>query len=186
MTRTGRSLVAAVAVGGCLMVAWLGGLTAAQDAPQGSSKSSLARVRIGVYDSRAIAVSSRDTFLKNQTDNLIKERDQARARGDTKKISALEKRGANLQTLRHLQAFSNGPVDDIIAFIVDEMPAIAKNADVIAITSTTDFHADNVELVDITDEIVKAFHPKEATLKIVSELRKQKPLPLVDVIGQKD
>ena len=184
MHRSGSSLVAGVALGAAALLALLGGRTAASSgAPH---QEAAARIRIGVYDSRAVAVGSRDTFLKQQVDDLLEQRKKAEAAGDKGKVETLNARGQNLQKLRHLQAFSNGPVDDIMASIADQLPALAKSANVLAITPRTDFHAADVELVDVTDLLVKAFHPDEKTLKIVADLKNNKPLDIVDVIALKD
>ena len=47
-----------------------------------------------------------------------------------------------------------------------------------AITMSCDFTSEQVEVVDITDDIVKLFDPPEKALKHVREIRKVKPIKL--------
>jgi len=184
MNRIGSTWIGALVIGAATVVAVLGGLTAAQDAPKAADG---AKVRLGVYDSRAIAVGARNSeAFRKSVGDLVRARDEARAKGDPKRVAELERRGQNLQTLRHLQAFSNGPVDDLLATVADRLPAIARDARVVAITAKPDWHGDDVELVDVTDALVATFHPDAATLKIVADIKNHAPMPLLDVLDLKE
>jgi hypothetical protein len=159
---------------------------AAQPAPPTTQRSSPV-LRVGVYDSRAVCVGSRNSGATNkQVDELRKQLKDAEAAGDAKRVEQIKARGQTLQTVRHLQAFSNAPVDEFLAQIKDKLPAIAAEAKVDVIVAKADYCASGVETIDVTDALVKAFNPDEKTLKTVAELRKQKPIEMVDVLGHKD
>jgi len=98
MPRSGGSLGSILAVGAALVVALLGGLSSAPDPP---APAAAARIRIGVYDARALP--------------------------------------------RHEEA----------AF-PSLLAAIAKRADLVAITERADFESDRVELVDVTGALAAA------------------------------
>jgi hypothetical protein len=75
-----------------------------------------AKLRIGVYDSRAVTVAYAASDLHNQwLRSLIAQRDQAKAAGETQKVKALEDQGAAHQVKFHNQGFGTAPVDDILA-----------------------------------------------------------------------
>ena len=64
--------------------------------------------------------------------------------------------------------------------IEDEVPAIAKKANVAILVSKWNvaYKADSgIEFVDVTDELVKPFNPTEKTLKVIAEIQKKKPVP---------
>jgi hypothetical protein len=105
MERRGSSLVGALALGAAVVVALLGGLSAAPD-PPARRPTPAANVRIGVYDARALALGRR--------------------------------------------------AGEGVASIARALPAIAQRAGVVAITARTDFHADGVELVDVTGALAAA------------------------------
>jgi hypothetical protein len=69
-------------------------------------------------------------------------------------------------------------VDDILARIADRLPLVAREAGVDVLVSqwTLAYRAPGAELVDVTDRLVAEFHPDEATLELIRELRKREPL----------
>lgn len=147
------------------------------------------KLRIGVYDSRAIAVAAvRSTKAAIQDDirDLQRQLHEAEAAGDQKRAGQIKARGKNLQTVKHLQAFSNAPVDEYIARLSDQLPQIARENGVAAIVAKLDFQSDEVEVVDVTDALVQAFSPDEKTMKMIEDLRQHKPVEMVDVLGGAD
>jgi hypothetical protein len=142
-----------------------------------------ARVRIGTYDGRAIAVAFAPTPIHNaQIAELMKQAKEAEAAGDTKRVEELRAKGSALQTVRHLQAFGNAQVDDILQHVRDKLPEVAEAAGVCAIVRETDFRDGSVDTVDVTDRIVALFNPNERTLKTVKEIRGRKPMALETVL----
>jgi hypothetical protein len=172
-------LTSAVIIGVCL--SWLATAGVA-DTPAKQAK-----LRIGVYDSRAVCVGARDNAeWFSGIDQLMKQKREAEAAGDKKKVEEIKRRGEAMQQVRHLQGFSSAPVDDILDHVKDKLPEIAAKAGVDAIVASTDYTAEGVEIVDVTDQIVAALNPSEKTLKTVAELRKHKALPMIDVLLHHD
>ena len=133
-------------------------------------------IRIGTYDSRAVAVAYvRSDMSALKLKDLFRERSEAEARGDTKRVNELNKLGESMQIRRHLQGFSNAPVDDILELVKGDLPAVAQQHDVAVITSSVGFHSQGVELIDVTDSLVALFEPDAQTLKMIKALRKHEP-----------
>jgi hypothetical protein len=144
------------------------------------------KIRIGVYDPRAVAVAfvrghGQDQTLKKLQEDL---RD-AETAGDAARAAEIKAKGERLQSLRHLQGFAGARVDDILATLTNRLPAIARDAGVSAIVLKPDFAAENVELVDVTDRLVAEFKPDEQTLKVIKDLRAKPPVPILDVLAMK-
>ena len=73
------------------------------------------------------------------------------------------------------------PVDDLLAYVKDDLAALAKKKDLALITMEFNYKAPNVEIVDVTDEIVRLYNPSERTLKIVEQIKEHKPVDLDEV-----
>jgi hypothetical protein len=102
--------------------------------------------RVGVYDSRAIAVAFMGSevyqaTVGKQLTAMRAEHDAAKAAGNQKRVAELEAEGQARQVLLHKQGFSTAPVDDILTLIQDKMPEIAKAAGVGPIVSKWDKEA---------------------------------------------
>jgi hypothetical protein len=155
-------------------------------APQASSPLPASRdpapIRIGTYDSRAVAVAFvRSDLSARQMDELMRQHSEAKKQGDTKRIKQLEAQGESMQVRKHLQGFSTAPVEDVLDKVRDKLPGVAQRKNVAVITRQADYHDPAVEVVDVTDELVALFNPDQQTLKIIVDLRKQKPLPIEEV-----
>jgi hypothetical protein len=137
-------------------------------------------VRIGTYDSRAVAVAfGRSGLWKQQLAAKMDEQRQAKAAGDKKKLDELEAWGAAEQRRLHRQGFSTEPVDNILKQIADELPQVANDIRVVAIVRQADWRDDGqVELIDVTDRLVQCFNPDEKTQKIIADLRARPPVDL--------
>lgn len=152
-------------------------------AEESSTKTSDARIRVGTYDSRAIAVAfvGSEAFNKWMV-NLKAESDKAKAEGNQKRVTDLEVQAAEQQKLLHKQAFSTAPVDNILEHIKDKIPEIAKAASVGPIVSKWDKNAlakyKSAELVDVTMALVETLHPNDHQLKIAKEIQKNPPVPI--------
>ncbi len=170
-----------------IAVACLSLCMAPAPAQETAANSSGAKVRVGVYDSRAIAVAFVNSEAWQATAGkqhaaMREEYDQAKAAGNQKRAAELEAQGKAEQTLLHKQGFSTAPVDDILKNIRDKMPEIAKTAGVGPIVSKWDKDAlakyKSAELVDITMPLVNAFHPTERQLKFAIDIQTQTPISL--------
>jgi hypothetical protein len=148
-----------------------------------------AAMRIGTYDSRAIAVAWAASAQNAQILNAkLEEMKRAKAAGDEKKIKELNDWGAARQKKMHLQGFAGAPVHDILEQVKEQLPGVAQRAGVDVIAGKLDYQSDSSAgaVVDVTDELVKVFKPNERTLKIIQDLKTQPPVPADVVEKMKD
>jgi len=137
------------------------------------------RVRLGTYDSRAIAIAFvRSDLSGDIMKELLAQREAAQKQGDRKRVQALNEQGESMQLRRHLQGFSNAPVDDILSLVEDELALVAEREQVVAIVAAADYHGPEVVLVDVTEALVALFKPDAATLQGIKELRTRAPEPI--------
>ncbi len=142
--------------------------------------------RIGVYDSRAVAVAFAGSAAhKRSMQPLYEEHRKATAAGDKKRVKQLEAKGQARQKKAHEQAFSTAPVDDILDHIKDQFPAIKQAAGLPPSaplvskwdTKTLKSHA-SADQVDITSALIDAFHPNEKQRRSALEIQQLKPVPV--------
>ena len=160
---------------------WLGGGTAAMAGD--GTVTNAAPVRIGVYDSRAVAYAHFSSEagqgkLKAQTAAA----QAAKRAGDTARFQSLAAALRQTQDQLHRQVFSTAPADDALAALQGQIPEIEQSAGVATLVSKWD-EAElkkhpNAEQVDVTGQLVAGFKPTAKQLKVIAELQKQKPLPL--------
>ena len=159
------------------------------------AKPANAKVRIGVYDSRAIAVAfvGSDAWkasLGKQLADMKAEYDKAKAEGNRKRVAELEAAGKAQQVLLHKQGFSTAPVEDILEHIKDKMPGIAKSAGVGPMVSKWDKATlakyESAERVDITMALVDALHPAKQQRKWAIDIQKKTPISLAEAENIKD
>ncbi len=152
-----------------------------------AAKPADAKVRIGVYDSRAIVVAffGSEVFKAFDGKELADKKaeyDKAKAEGNQTRVAELEAWGKALQIRLHKQGFSTAPVDDILKHIKDKMPEIAKSAGVGPIVSKWDKETlakyESAERVDITMALVDAFRPTEGQRKAAIDIQKKTPISL--------
>jgi hypothetical protein len=179
--RSAGGLVAPVIIGLMLAAAPTGPVVAAGGAP--------ATVRIGTFDSRAVALAYyRSPEVMKELMGMRAELEKAQAAGDQKKVEDLQARGPAMQMLMHQQVFSNGSIGNLTAAMERRLPEVAKAAGVVAIVSSWElpYSAPNVEVVDVTPQVVALFAPDAQTTKIIESMRGQKPIPLLDALLIKD
>jgi len=149
----------------------------------GAAETSAASERIGVYDSRVIAYAH---FWTEANMRKIKEMSnaakEAKASGQTERYNELSAKLKKEQEKNHLQVFSTAPVDDVLTEMKDRVAAIQKEAGVSRLVSKWDEQALKAykpdRQVDVTDRLLGEFKLNEKQLKVVADMRKQKPLPL--------
>lgn len=145
--------------------------------------------RIGVYDSRAIAIAWAGTeVFKSELGELRKRHAEADAAGDAELVSRLESQGRAMQEQLHRQGFSTAPVDDILARFREPIAAAMESAGVDRIVSKWDEEAlagyGPADHVDITMELVLAMEPDERQLKAVRQIGNTPPIPLAKLEKQ--
>jgi len=141
-------------------------------------------VRLGVFDSRAIAIARVNsasyraelTELKQENEKGI---EAARAAGDSERVAELEALGPTMQQRLHEQGFGSAPVHDHLAQLKDKLPRIAERAGVDAIVSKWEliYQAPDARFVDVTMLLVAEFDPDERTLGMLEGLADSRPIP---------
>jgi hypothetical protein len=111
---------------------------------------------------------------------MMAEFEKAKAAGNEKRVKELEAEGPAQQELMHKQSFSTWPVDNVLKTIKDEIPDIAEQAGVDVVVSKWDIvhQRAGIELIDVTDLMVKLFNPDDVTMKVIEDLQKHAPVPL--------
>lgn len=148
-------------------------------APAGSPPRRTEALRLGVFDSRAVAVAYARSETHAQWMQQLLERKRAAAeRGDAEEVAAAEAEGARQQRRFHLQAFSVVPIDDLLVHLEQHLPVVAEQAHVDAVVNrwSVAHHRPGVELVDVTEALIAPFRPDEKTLAIVRDLAAKRPL----------
>jgi hypothetical protein len=140
-------------------------------------------VRIGVYDSRAVAYAHFWTDV-NQTKlkALFNEAKAAKESGDTKKYEELKKTLQEGQLAIHRQVFSTAPIDDVFEELKEQSPKIQKETGIAAFVSKWDVEKlksyPKAKQIDVTDRLVQEFKPTEKQLKMIESIKKAKPISL--------
>jgi hypothetical protein len=161
---------------------WFGGGMAAM-AGDGSATNA-APVRVGIYDSRAVAYA---WFWSAPVQQRLQEQmaaaRAAKQAGDTARFKELDAALRQLQDEMHREVFSTAPADGALAAIKKRIPEIEKQAGVTVFVSKWDQPAlkqyPDAEKVDVTGRLVREFiQPTGQQQKVISEMQRQKPLPL--------
>jgi len=150
------------------------------------------KVRVGTFDSRAIALAyarsamfaaDRAPVMKDLKDRYEK----AKAEKNEEVIKELEAWPPTYHKLQMLQCFSTASVADILEKVKDQLPKVAQEAGVDIIVSKWEIAYSNStsEIVDVTSHLVKLFNPDEQTLKFIEGLPKQ-PMSLLEGLLSKE
>lgn len=133
-----------------------------------------------MYDNRAIALA----YLGSEYNEFLKKRaeyHEAQANGNSALIKELDTWVARFQRQIHFQGFCRAPVDDLLLLVKEKMPEVAKSTGVDIIGWYPDFTGTEVEIVDITDELVALFNTSEKKLKEIEGLKDVEPIALADI-----
>jgi len=165
----------------------------AEPAAKDAAGQTVKRLRVGTFDSRAVALAYYRKFCRSpefvaRLKKLKEERDQAKAAGDQEKVKRLEAEGRGEQERSHSQVFGSAPIDEIMAKVKDQLPTVAKKAGVDLIVSkwSLAYRSPDAEFVDVTEPIAKLFQPDEQTLKMIRDLPKHQPLSAEELRKHKD
>jgi hypothetical protein len=146
----------------------------------GDDASKVEKIRIGTYDSRAIAIAYAPSRF-NPVREKMAAYEQAKAGGDRTKMKELETWGEQHQRLLHFQGFGRVPVSELLEPVKEQVAKLAQQRQLAAIVMSCDFLGGEVELVDVTDDLVKLYDPSERTLGHVRGIRAAKPVPLTQL-----
>ena len=147
--------------------------------------SSPSGMRIGTYDSRAVAVAWGNSSEGMEfVSHLRAEMSKAKAAKNDSLIREVEKSAQMQQVLAHLRAFSTASVADILDKHKAEVDAVAKEAGVQVIVSKFElvYAGADADTVDVTLPLARIFKPREQVLQWLTGIAKQEPMPMLDVL----
>jgi len=141
------------------------------------------KLRIGVYDSRAVAVAYvNSTEFQEMLKAVRADYEKARAANDEKRMKEIDSRMKLQQRCVHEQSFSTGSVAGLVAKVQAALPGVAKKAGVQAIVSKWElnYQGSNVEVVDVTEDLAMLFHAGDNSQKWRGIL-KHSPVPMEEI-----
>lgn len=138
------------------------------------------RIRIGTYDNRAIAVAYAASKW-NPVREKMAEYAEAKKAGDAAKQKELEAWGESKQRLLHFQGFGRVPVGELLKPFEKQIAKLAADQQLAAIAMQCDYVAPNVEIVDVTEELVTLFEPTPRTLEMTRQVKDAKPVSLIEL-----
>lgn len=139
--------------------------------------------RIGVYDSRVIAYAHFWSEPHQQKiKDLAKSAKEARASGDTVRFRDMEAELKNEQDQSHLRVFSTAPIDSILALMQNRVDEVQRTTRVSRLVSKWDAvtlkQFQHAEQFDVTDALLRDFRLNDKQMKVIADIRKQRPLAL--------
>ena len=146
-------------------------------------------LRIGVYDSRAVAVAyGNSTEFRKSLDAVKADYQKAKAAKDDKRVNEIDTQMKARQRRAHEQGFSTGSVADIMAKIKDSLPGVAKKAGVDVIVSKweVNYQSPGIKVVDVTDDLVALFHVSAKGLEWAKGIKTQTPVPIEQITDDMD
>lgn len=147
------------------------------------------KLRVGVYDSRAIAIAyGNSAQFRKSLESVQADYKKAKEEKNDKQAKEIDARMKLQQRRFHEQGFSTGSVAGIMATVKDSLPAVAKKAGVQVIVSKWELNSQSpeVEVVEVTDELVALFRPSEKVLGWVKDLKNHPPMPLEKITDDMD
>jgi hypothetical protein len=144
--------------------------------------------RVGIYDSRAVAVAygasemrkTRKTPSDIARDTAQSALDEAKAEGNKTQITKLKAELMKLRMQRAGLAFGTAPVDDILDLIKDRTPKLKQTAKVDELVSKWNSKElakhQSSELIDVTLLLVAEFDPSKKVLQSVWGVQQTKPM----------
>ena len=138
--------------------------------------------RIGVYDSRAVAMAyAGSSFRRQKMDDLKARHQLALQAGDQQTAARLQAEGKAWQSALHRQGFGTAPVEDLLVHIQAELPRIQREAGVSQLVSKWDLLAlarhPVAERIDLTMQLVDAFAPTAPQRRHAIDIQQEAPVP---------
>lgn len=178
-SRLGFIAAAAVGIAGGIAVGLVAGrpsraIAAGEEAGGGAG------LRVGTYDSRAVALAWLRSGADTAVQDAMEEHRKAKEEKDEPRARAVEQRMEWLQNLRHMQVFGNAPIPDVVERMRDTIAEEAKKAKVQLVVRDIDiaWRAEGTTLVDLTEALVDRCHPSAETRKMAREMKDHPPIPL--------
>jgi hypothetical protein len=133
-------------------------------------------LKVGVYDV-ALAYGRSGEF-EARVDQMMTERAEAEAAGDSARVVELNEEGPWLQERMHMQVFGNLPIDDILEGREEMIAEVARSTGVDVIVPSVAWNGDGVEIIDVTEAFAKQFGVDEQTLEMVRQMKGVDPVQL--------
>lgn len=139
------------------------------------------KIRVGVFDSRAVAVAYYQSKFFNPQQifgSLQTKMKAAKEKDDKKEIASIEREGTLRQAVMHEQGFGRGSINNITETVKNKIAQLAKEENLSVVVSKWElvFSGDDVVPVDVTKKIVDFFEPSEKVKSIVEEVIKSEPV----------
>lgn len=144
-----------------------------------SNSSAQTKQRIGIFDSRSVAiVYANSKFYKSPYPEIKKRMDAAKEKNDTKEIAKIEYEAKLHQAILHDQGFGKGSVNTITDSYRDKIAEIAKAENLSAIVSKWEVVYSNpdIELIDVTEKIAAFFEPSDKIKEMIKEVPQHEPV----------
>ncbi len=137
--------------------------------------------RIGVYDSRCVAVAfAGNPEHEARTAQEMAALEAAKQQGDPDSIAAADKIVWDSRKRLHHQGFGTAPVDDIFAFYPEQLEAIKQKHNLVTLVSQWDKQTlktyRNTEQIDITVDLIDMLNPNARQRRSALSIRDHKPL----------
>ena len=137
------------------------------------------KIRVGVYDSRAVAICYfRSEVFSKEMKEIMTEHKKAKENKDISKEKEFEEKGQLMQRIAHDKGFGRGSVAEILAEHENGIKKIAKENNLTLIVSKWElnYSGDDIEIVDITLLMMDLFKADENMKKMAKDLQKHDPV----------
>jgi hypothetical protein len=140
------------------------------------------KIRIGVFDSRAVAVAFYNSKFSNVQQifgEIGKRMKAAQDSNNTEEITNIQEEAKMRQAFIHEQGFGKGSVSAIMEMMKDKIIELSNKENLNVLISRWElvFTSTNAEVIDVTDKITDLFEPDERIKTILQEMKKQEPIP---------
>ncbi len=137
--------------------------------------------RIGVYDSRIIAIwyfQGGDGEFTKIMKEFMASMKKAQDNKDTIEVKKLSEKAQISQRIAHDKGFGRGSVAEIVQNKQEEFRSLAKNENLIAIVSKweVNYSTQDVELVDVTLKLLELFKANDNIKKMIDEMKSIEPI----------
>ena len=136
------------------------------------------KMRIGVFDSRIIAVNYYQSgeFTK-EIESMMKDFQEAKKTGDSTKVKKLEEMGQLKQRIAHDKGFGRGSVAEILEKYSGKIKELAQKEKLNTIISKWEliYSESNCEVIDITLKLLEALNAPEKIKTMYNEFKDVKP-----------
>jgi len=138
-----------------------------------------AQPRVGVFDSRAVALARfHCPDIENPAKELHREMKIAQENGDEETIAKLKRLGPLHQAHLHDLVFGSGSVNAYFEELQNSFTAIAEeeNLDLIVSKWETAYLGEDVIQVDITEKLLEFYHPDEKVQHMLEGMKGVAPI----------